>query len=142
MYTGYYKVNPHESPFKCSISAVNALLILEQLNFIENIKQKRIKNYQTLKEELPTILESIPDSPLFFSLNFNRKMTVKTLRKIQFEFLRQGIQTHIGVLSFDFFTKPIAYKYVLSLPCHTELNEDQIVHITHTTKKILKQNEI
>lgn len=136
MYLGDYNEGNIEIPFKCSISGIVSSSIYYQCLVLEDILEKRRNNYQYMSDKL-NFNNNTPYAPLFYTLKLNDDINDRKVKQIQIKLLNEGIQTHLGVLPYNFYSTGIHNKKQLSLPVHSLLSKKNLNHIIMGVKKIL-----
>jgi hypothetical protein len=125
MYFNFYTFNANPFPFKASISGLVSLLLIEQLNVIDTILEKRKDNYQYICKFLDkSMFLPVTDSPLFFSVVLPSSWSFKKIQQFQIGCFRDGIQSMMGVVPYDKTT--LSRKRIINLPIHTELNRKDL----------------
>lgn len=135
MYFGEYKEAKLKSPYKCSISGIVALSIFHQCLILDTVLEKRRNNYEYVSSKIFSDKIEIPEAPLFYILKLTNVKSDREVKKIQLKFLKNNIQTHLGVLPYEYYDTGYHNKKFLSLPIHSMLNEEDLNTIIHSIKE-------
>lgn len=135
MYFGEYKEANLKSPYKCSISGIVALNIFHQCLVLDTILEKRRKNYKYVSSEISSNNIEIPEAPLFYTLKLSNVKSDREVKKIQLKFLKDNIQTHLGILPYEYYDIGYHNKKLLSLPIHSMLSEENLNRIVYSIKE-------